>query len=140
MQRPVRPLRVLVVDDNLDTVQSFSMLLRALGNTVYTAHDGMEAVDAAKEHTPDVILLDIGLPVLNGYEAARRIRLEPTLKKVVLIALTGYGQNADRLNALQAGFDHHLVKPARLDQLQKILSTVPIGEAPLATDTPTTSC
>ena len=70
--------------------------------------------------------LDIGLPVLNGYEVARRIRLEPTLEHVVLIALTGYGQEADRQTALQAGFDHHLVKPARLEQLQKILSTVAI--------------
>ena len=121
---PGRSLRVLVVDDNLDTVLSFSMLLRALGNTVYTAHDGMQAVQAAHENKPDVILLDIGLPVLNGYEVARRIRQEPTLEHVVLIALTGYGQDADRQAALQAGFDHHLVKPARLEQLQKILQTV----------------
>ena len=121
-----RSLRVLVVDDNLDTVLSFSMLLRALGNTVYTAHDGMQAVQSATENKPDVILLDIGLPVLNGYEVARRIRLEPSLKHVVLIALTGYGQDADRQAALLAGFDHHLVKPARLEQLQKILQTVAI--------------
>lgn len=123
---PQRSLRVLVVDDNLDTVLSFSMLLRALGNTVFTAHDGMQAVQSANENKPDVILLDIGLPVLNGYEVARRIRLEPSLEHVVLIALTGYGQDADRQAALQAGFDHHLVKPARLEQLQKILQTVAI--------------
>lgn len=121
---PARSLRVLVVDDNLDTVLSFSMLLRALGNTVYTAHDGMQAVQSAHENKPDVILLDIGLPVLNGYEVARRIRQEPTLEHVVMIALTGYGQDADRQAALQAGFDHHLVKPARLEQLQRILQTV----------------
>ncbi len=125
-QLPARSLRVLVVDDNVDTVLSFSMLLRASGHDVHTAHDGMEAVEAALEYKPDVVLLDIGLPVLNGYEVARRIRLEPTLKYVVLIALTGYGQEADRQTALQAGFDHHLVKPARLEQLQKILSTVAI--------------
>ena len=119
-------LRVLVVDDNVDTVLSFSMLLRASGHDVHTAHDGMEAVEAAIEYKPDVVLLDIGLPVLNGYEVARRIRLEPTLEHIVLIALTGYGQEADRQTALQAGFDHHLVKPARLEQLQKILSKVAI--------------
>ncbi len=125
-QLPARSLKVLVVDDNVDTVLSFSMLLRASGHDVHTAHDGMEAVDAALEYKPDVVLLDIGLPVLNGYEVARRIRLEPTLEHVVLIALTGYGQEADRRTALQAGFNHHLVKPARLEQLQKILSTVEI--------------
>ncbi|HUP81696.1 MAG TPA: ATP-binding protein, partial [Pirellula sp.] len=125
-QLPGRSLRVLVVDDNVDTVLSFSMLLRASGHDVYTAHDGMEAVKAALKYKPDVVLLDIGLPVLNGYEVARRIRLELTLEHVVLIALTGYGQEADRQTALQAGFDHHLVKPARLEQLQKILSTVAI--------------
>jgi CheY-like chemotaxis protein/anti-sigma regulatory factor (Ser/Thr protein kinase) len=127
-QLPARSLRVLVVDDNVDTVLSFSMLLRACGHDVHTAHDGMEAVHAALEYCPDVVLLDIGLPVLNGYEVARRIRLEPTLEHVVLIALTGYGQEADRKTALQAGFDHHLVKPARLEQLQKILSTVPVSK------------
>ncbi len=125
-QLPARSLRVLVVDDNVDTVLSFSMLLRASGHDVHTAHDGMEAVKAALEYQPDVVLLDIGLPVLNGYEVARRIRLEPSLEHVVLIALTGYGQETDRQTALQAGFDHHLVKPARLEQLQKILSTVAI--------------
>ncbi len=126
-----RSLRVLVVDDNVDTVLSFSMLLRALGNAVYSAHDGMEAVRAAIENKPDVILLDIGLPVLNGYEVAKRIRLEPTLSQVVLIALTGYGQEADRQRALQAGFDHHLVKPARLDQIQKILASIALPSGPI---------
>ena len=119
-----RPLRVLVVDDNVDTVLSFSMLLHASGHDVHTAHDGMAAVQAALEYKPDVVLLDIGLPVLNGYEVARRIRLEPTLEHIVLVALTGYGQETDRQTALQAGFNHHLVKPARLEQLHKILSTV----------------
>ena len=119
-----RSLRVLVVDDNVDTVLSFSMLLRASGHEVFTAHDGMAAVEAALKHKPDVVLLDIGLPVLNGYEVAKRIRLEPTLEHIVLVALTGYGQETDRQIALQAGFNHHLVKPARLEQLQQILATV----------------
>ncbi len=114
------------MDDNVDTVLSFSLLLRAIGHDVRTAHDGMMAVQTAVEHKPDVVLLDIGLPILNGYEVAKRIRVESTLKNVVLIALTGYGQDADRQRALQAGFNHHLVKPARLEQLQQILSAVPI--------------
>ena len=127
VEQPIsRRLRVLVVDDNVDTVLSFSLLLRAIGHDVRTAHDGMMAVQTAIEYKPDVVLLDIGLPILNGYEVAKRIRVESTLKNVVLIALTGYGQEADRQRALQAGFNHHLVKPARLEQLQQILSAVPI--------------
>ena len=123
-QPTTRPLRVLVVDDNVDAVLGFSMLLVALGHDVQTAHDGLTAVQAAINYHPDIVLLDIGLPVLNGYEVAKRIRQEPTLKNVVLAALTGYGQEADRKTALQAGFNHHLVKPARLEELQKILATV----------------
>ncbi len=121
---PTRCLRMLVVDDNLDTVLSFSMLLMALGHEVRTAHDGLAAVEAALEYQPDVVLLDIGLPGLNGYEVAKRIRQVPALRNVMLIALTGYGQDADRQMALQAGFNHHLVKPARLEQIQQILATV----------------
>ncbi len=119
-----RPLRVLVVDDNVDTVLSFSMLLRASGHDVYSAHDGLAAVQAASDHRPDVVLLDIGLPGLNGYDVAKQIRKQPILKDVVLVALTGYGQDTDRQLSLQAGFNHHLVKPARMDQLQKILGEV----------------
>ena len=120
----VRPLRVLVVDDNVDTVLSFSMLLRASGHEVQTAHDGLAAVQAAIDYRPDIVLLDIGLPGLNGYEVAKQIRQHPELKHVVLVALTGYGQDSDRQASGQAGFTHHLVKPARFDELQKILATV----------------
>ena len=119
-----RPLRVLVVDDNVDTVLSFSMLLRASGHEVQTAHDGLAAVQAAIDYRPDIVLLDIGLPGLNGYEVAKQIRQHPKLKHVVLVALTGYGQDSDRQASGQAGFTHHLVKPARFDELQKILATV----------------
>ena len=122
-----RPLRVLLVDDNEDMVQIFSLLLHALGHDVRTAHDGLTALPAALDDRPDVVLLDIGLPGLNGYEVAKLIRQEPVLKNVVLVALTGYGQDADRLTALQAGFDHHLIKPARLEQLQEILATVSVS-------------
>jgi CheY-like chemotaxis protein len=118
------PLKVLVVDDNVDTVLGFSMLLKASGHDVRTAHDGLSAVETAIAYRPNVVLLDIGLPGLNGYEVARRLRQHPNLKNTVLIALTGYGQDTDRQASKQAGFDHHLVKPARFDQLNKILATV----------------
>jgi CheY-like chemotaxis protein len=123
-QPTTRPLRVLVVDDNVDTVESFALLLQALGHDVQTAHDGPMAVQAALDYRPDVMLLDIGLPGLNGYEVAKRIRQQPDLNNVVLVALTGYGQEADRQTSLQAGFNQHLIEPARFDQLQQILATV----------------
>ncbi len=119
-----RPLRILVVDDNVDTVLSFSMLLKESGNEVRTAHDGPIAIKIASEYIPDVILLDIGLPGLNGYEVAKQIRKLPTLKNVVLVALTGYGQESDRQASMEAGFDHHLIKPARMEQVRKILASV----------------
>ena len=119
-----RPLRVLVVDDNVDTVLSLSMLLRTWGHDVQTAHDGLAAVQAAIDYCPDIALLDIGLPRLNGHEVAKQIRQHPELKHVVLVALTGYGQDSDRHTSEQAGFTHHIVKPARFEDLQKILASV----------------
>ena len=117
-------LKVLLVDDNVDTVLSLSMLLEAYGHDVRSAHDGPSGVQAALDFRPDVALLDIGLPGLNGYEVAKRIRQEPTLKHVVLVAVTGYGQDTDRQTSRHAGFDHHLVKPALMEQLEQILATV----------------
>jgi CheY-like chemotaxis protein len=117
-------LRVLVVDDNVDMVLSFSMLLKASGHDVQTAHDGPTAMQAALDYRPDVVLLDIGLPGLNGYEVAKRIRQNPVLKNAVLVAMTGYGQETDRQCSQEAGFDHHLVKPADFGKLQQILATV----------------
>jgi CheY-like chemotaxis protein len=122
-QPTARSLRVLVVDDNVDTVESLAMLLME-GHEVRTAHDGLKGLEAALEYRPDVVLLDIGLPGLNGYEVAKRIRLHPALKNVVLVAMTGYGQETDRQRSQEAGFDHHLVKPARFEQVQKILASV----------------
>lgn len=119
-----RRLRVLVVDDNKDTVESLSMLLTASGHDVRLAYDGPAAVQAAIDYLPDVVLLDIGLPGLNGYEVAKLIREHPTLKNVALVAMTGYGQESDRQSSFQAGFNHHLVKPTYLAQLQQILSLV----------------
>jgi CheY-like chemotaxis protein len=99
-------------------------LLKETGNEVRTAHDGPTAVKIALEYIPDVVLLDIGLPGLNGYEVAKQIRNQPSLKNVVLVALTGYGQESDREASMEAGFNHHLIKPAKLDQVRKILASV----------------
>ncbi len=117
-------LRILVVDDNIDSAISMAMLLGEFGHEVRTEHDGPAAVNAALDYQPDVVVLDIGMPGLNGYEIAKRIRQAPSLRNVMLVALTGYGQEADRQLALQAGFNHHLVKPARLEQIREILETV----------------
>ena len=108
---PTTRLRLLVVDDNRDSVDSLSTLLRLMGNDVHMAFDGVEAVHAVQSLRPDVVLLDVGLPLQNGYEAARMIRSEPWGRDVVLIALTGWGQEQDRRRSREAGFDHHLVKP-----------------------------
>ena len=116
---------VLVVDDNVDAAQSLAKLLQASGHDVRMAYDGPSALEAALNYRPDVVLLDIGLPGLNGFEVAKRIRQQPTLKNIVLVAMTGYGQEADRQRSQEAGFDHHLVKPADFDTVQKILATVP---------------
>jgi CheY-like chemotaxis protein len=108
---PTSRFRLLVVDDNRDSVDSLSTLLRLMGNDVHKAFDGMEAVHAAHTLRPDVVLLDVGLPLRNGYEAAKLIRSEPWGNNMVLIALTGWGQEEDRKRSHEAGFDHHLVKP-----------------------------
>jgi len=117
--------RLLVVDDNVDSATSMAMLLEAIGHEVHVAHDGIEAVAAAARLRPDAILLDIGLPGIDGYEAARRIRREDGNQGLVLVALTGWGQEGDRRRALEAGFDYHLVKPADLATLESLLNAVP---------------
>ena len=117
-------LRVLVVDDNADTVESLALLLKAAGYDVRTAFDGPTALEAALAYQPDAVLLDIGLPGLDGFEVARRMRREPVLERMVLVAMTGYGQETDRQRSREAGFDHHLVKPARIEQVQSLLADV----------------
>jgi PAS domain S-box-containing protein len=114
--------RVLVVDDNRDGATSLAMMLSLLGHDTRTAHDGLEAVELAEAFRPDVILLDIGLPKLNGYDACRRIREKPWGKSPVIVAVTGWGQEEDRRRSRAAGFDHHLVKPVELDVLEKLLA------------------
>jgi CheY-like chemotaxis protein/two-component sensor histidine kinase len=114
-------LRILIVDDNRDAADSLAMLLRAGGNDIRTAYDGLEAVQVASEFRPEVVLLDIGLPKIDGYEIARRIRADPALHGTVLIAVTGYGQMHDRARASASGFHHHLVKPVEFTDLQQVL-------------------
>jgi CheY-like chemotaxis protein len=103
--------RILVVDDNEDTATSLGLVLQLAGHDVRTAHDGLGAVRAAEEFRPDVVVLDIGLPKLNGYEAARQIRRRPWGRDLLLVAVTGWGQEQDKRQAYEAGFDHHLTKP-----------------------------
>jgi PAS domain S-box-containing protein len=113
--------RILVVDDNRSNAQSLELLLRALGQEVYMAFEGPEAVELAVKHRPEVILLDIGLPVMDGYEVARRCRENEGTDGLTLVAMTGYGQESDRLRSQEAGFDAHLVKPVKLDDLRRLL-------------------
>jgi PAS domain S-box-containing protein len=120
--RRVRQYSVLVVDDLRDAADSLAMMLRDMGHDTRTAYDGLEAVQAAAAIRPDVVLLDIGLPKLNGYEAARRIRNEPWGGNVALVALTGWGQEEDKRRALEAGFDHHLTKPVEPAAFENLLA------------------
>lgn len=114
--------RILVVDDNLDAVTSLAMFLRLAGNDVETAHDGVAAVDLVERFRPDVILLDIGMPVLDGYGACRRIRELPRGEDILIVALTGWGQEEDMRKTKEAGFDAHLVKPVNPSVLAGLLS------------------
>jgi PAS domain S-box-containing protein len=116
--------RILVVDDNEDSADSLAMLLQLTGHEVFIAHDGHGALDAAEQHRPGVVLLDIGLPSLNGYDVCRRIRQQPWGKTMVLIALTGWGQDEDRRRSQEAGFDGHLVKPVDHTRLLTLLATL----------------
>jgi PAS domain S-box-containing protein len=120
--RPGRRLRCLVVDDNIDAAHMLETLLTAEGHDVHVAFDGRDAVDAAASYRPDAVVLDIGLPRMNGYDVARAIRRLPGLEQVLMIAATGYGQDSDRQKSREAGFDHHLVKPIELDVLLRTLA------------------
>lgn len=116
------PRRILVVDDNRDSAMSLAILLKLTGNDVQTAHDGLEALQKAEDFQPDLILLDIGLPKLNGYDACRQIRQQPWGKDITIVALTGWGQDEDRRKSKEAGFDNHLVKPVDHAALGQILA------------------
>ncbi len=114
--------RILIVDDNKDSANTLAMLLRLKGNDIRTAYDGIEAVEAAESFHPELVLLDIGLPKLNGYDVARRIRQQPWSRDVILVALTGWGQDDDRRRSQEAGFHFHMVKPLELAALEKLLA------------------
>jgi CheY-like chemotaxis protein len=117
--------RILIVDDNEDGAESLAMLLQFGGHETHMAHDGLEAIEAAEQLRPDAVLLDIGLPKLNGYEVCKRIRKEPWGKEIVLVALTGWGQEEDRHRSRDAGFDAHMVKPVDHNLLLKLLASLP---------------
>jgi CheY-like chemotaxis protein len=114
--------RILVVDDNEDSAASMEIMLQLLGNEVRTAQDGYEALELAGQLRPQVVLMDIGMPNLNGYEATRRIREQPWGRDITIIALTGWGQEEDRARSREAGCNGHLVKPVELSELEKLLA------------------
>ena len=114
--------RILVVDDNVDAAKSLSRLLERLyGQVVRVAHDGPEALAVAEEFRPEVVLLDIGLPGMDGYEVARRLRERPEFAGALIVALTGWGQDDELARSRDAGFDHHLVKPANPEVIRELL-------------------
>jgi CheY-like chemotaxis protein len=125
---PVRR-RILVADDNVDSATSLALMLEFMGNDVRTAHDGLAAVAGAAELRPDLILLDIGMPGLNGYDACREIRRQPWGNGVVIVALTGWGQEEDKRRSREAGFDQHLVKPVEPTALDRLMASLPAGNA-----------
>jgi PAS domain S-box-containing protein len=124
-----RTRRVLVVDDSRDTANTLARLLRRLGHKVDVAYEGPSAYEAGVALTPDIVLLDIGLPGMDGYEVARRLRAEPSLDGVCLVAVTGYGSEADRRRSTAAGFDAHLVKPVEFDALRRVLEATQVGSS-----------
>ena len=119
---PFGPLRILVVDDNRDATENMALLLEARGHTVRVAHDGEEALILGEQFRPEVALVDIGMPKMDGHEVAERMRQSPWGRVVYLIALTGWGQESDRRRSEAAGFDAHLVKPVSPDKLVSILN------------------
>ena len=115
-------LKILLVDDNVDLVMMTSILLQSAGHATFVAHYAAAAITQAKQHAPDVILLDIGLPGTDGYQIARMLRQQPDLRTATLVAITGYGTDEDRRKAFEAGFDHHLVKPVEIPALLAIVA------------------
>jgi len=114
--------RVLIVDDNVDAAESIAMLLQASGFSVRCVYDGVSALSVAGSYRPDVIVLDIGLPDMSGYEVAHRLRAQDVFARTPIVAVTGYGQESDRLRAYEAGIDRHMTKPVDPDALRTILT------------------
>ncbi len=123
---PVVSRRILVVDDNEDSADALTVLLRLQGHLVESANDGLHALEAAERFQPDVILLDIGMPGMNGYEVCREIRQQPWGADILLIAQTGWGQEQDRQRTTAAGFDGHLTKPIDHERLEEILADLSV--------------
>ncbi|HEX5209107.1 MAG TPA: response regulator [Steroidobacteraceae bacterium] len=122
--------RILIADDNNDALESLATLLQLSGHEVFTATNGGTALQSAERHRPEVALLDIGMPMLDGYEVAKRIRAQPWGQRITLVALTGWGQDSDRRRSREAGFDSHLVKPLDLETLTDLLARLPSGPSP----------
>jgi CheY-like chemotaxis protein len=138
-QQPVSPaieresatiaaMRILVVDDNRDSAESLGMLLSLMGADVRVAHDGPDALAAFASCLPHMVLLDLGMPAMDGYEVIRRLRESPQGARTTIVAVTGWGQDEDRRRVREAGFDHHLVKPADLHALRSIIASIQAGE------------
>ncbi|MHB8815494.1 MAG: response regulator [Steroidobacteraceae bacterium] len=121
--------RILIADDNNDALESLATLLQLSGHEVFTATNGGTALQSVERHLPEVVLLDIGMPLLDGYEVAKRIRAQPWGQRITLVALTGWGQDSDRRRSREAGFDSHLVKPLDLETLTDLLARLPSGPA-----------
>lgn len=126
-ERAATRCRILVADDNPDAASALGMLLELMGNEVRLAHDGMEAVKVAATFLPDIIILDIDMPRLNGYDTCSRIRTQPSNTSVVIVALTGWTQQEMKQRSQQAGFDFHLIKPVELATLQELLTHHPLN-------------
>jgi CheY-like chemotaxis protein len=118
---PASCRRILIVEDHADCAATLASLMKYAGHQVRIAHDGPRALEAAEAYNPDLILLDIGLPGMDGYEVARRLRTMPSMLKVVVVAITGYGQEEDRIRSRDAGIDHHLIKPVDLEALRVLV-------------------
>lgn len=121
-QASPKPRRILVVEDDRDSADGLAMLLGSMGHECAVARDGETALGRAREFAPDVVLLDLGLPVVDGYETCRRLRAEAATRVALIVALTGWGRSDDLQRTREAGFDHHLVKPIDLAQLRALLA------------------
>ncbi len=124
-----QPRRVLLVDDSVDAAEAMSMLLETLGHEIRVMHDGPSALAMVDDFAPDVVILDIGLPGMDGFEVARQMRTRAVTKAALLIALTGYGAESDKQKARDAGFDHHLVKPVSFTAIETVIAASFAGDA-----------
>jgi CheY-like chemotaxis protein len=128
--------RILIADDNRDALESLAQLLQLAGHEVHQAGDGLQALAVAAEVRPELMLLDIGMPGLDGYEVARRVRAQEWGGSTVLVAVTGWGQDSDRRRSREAGFDSHWVKPLDAHKLAALLESLPTGSRPGSTKAP----